>query len=227
MSLAKFLQLVHARPSTDNVFNPWRDTDPLNDLSVQSPAHRLSHLTRYMTERLDTAKLLVIAEAVGFQSGKYSGCAMTSERNLLASGTIGSQFFNGEKYRTSKPVLSNGKNNPEGLIEPTSSVVWKTMMGLCSSHDFVLWNSFAWHPHKLGEPLTNRTPTDDELNSGLETLNAFLSVFPDRKIVAVGRKCEIALAALGVPSIAVRHPANGGATKFKDGMTAILKNREW
>ena len=223
MSIDHFLQLVHARPSTDTVFNPWRDTDPLNDISAQSPEHRLSHLTRYMTERLDTAKLLVVAEAPGFRGGKAGGCAMTSERDLLASGEIGSQFFQGEKYRTSKSVLSNGKNNPDGCIEPTASIVWKTMMGLCGSHDFVLWNSFAWHPHKLGEPLTNRTPTDDELDSGMETLRAFLSVFPDRQIVSVGRKCEMALAALNVPSIAVRHPANGGATKFKEGMTALLK----
>ncbi len=222
MQLEHFLEAVHARPSTDAVFNPWRDTDPLNDASARSPEHRLSHLMRYMTERLHSAKLLLVAEAIGHQGGKFSGCAMTSERGLLSSGQIGSPFFEGEKFRTSKTVLSSGKPNPLGSIEPTASIVWNTMLSLCSSHDFVLWNSFAWHPHHRENPLTNRTPNDSEIESGLVTLEAFLATFPGRRVVAIGRKCETAMAALGVQAIGVRHPANGGAVKFREGMATLI-----
>jgi hypothetical protein len=224
MQLEQFLKLVHERPSTNRVFNPWRDCDPLNDLSEMSPEYRFSHLSRYMNERVDSAKILLIAEAPGFRGAKFSGSAMTSERDVISSGQIGSQYFEGQKFRTSKTILSSGKMNATGSIEPTASIVWKTMLPLCHSHEFVLWNSFAWHPHEDDMPLTNRTPTDMELNHGLEVLQAFLNVFPQRSVVAIGRRCEMALGILGVQACSVRHPANGGASKFKEGIRQCIED---
>lgn len=151
-ALTQFLSNVHARASTPDVFNPWRDYDPLNDLETKSPEHRLDHLTRYMTERLDSAKLLLVAEAPGYLGAKRSGLAMTSERRLLESEILhlDKPYFSGKKYRTSRAVLPSGKLNPDGCLEPTATIVWSRMLGLMDSHDFVLWNSFAWYTGRCG-----------------------------------------------------------------------------
>jgi hypothetical protein len=200
----------------------------LNDLDARAPAHRMSHLSRYMTERASSAKILLVAEAPGYQGAKFSGCAMSSERKLLEANLaldFDQVFFKGEKHRTSKAVLSNGKKNLLGSIEPTATIVWDRMLELCGSHEFVLWNAFALHPHPQGDMLDNRTPTDGEIEQGLGTLQAFLAAFSALQVVAVGRKSEGALGGLGVPYKAVRHPANGGAGKFRDGVSGILQGR--
>jgi len=228
MSIQNFLESVQHRPSTETVFNPWKDYDPQNDLDMNAPRYRFDHLTRYMTERKSSAKMLLVAEATGYQGAKRSGLAMSSERDLLRTNgelqITESKYFSGEKYRTSKVRLPSRKSLLEGSIEPTATIVWNTMTSLMGSHDFVLWNSFAWHSHIAGDMLTNRTPTDDELESGKPTLELFLQTFAGRPVVAVGRKAETILTQFGVPHYPVRHPANGGATKFRNGIEELLQN---
>ena len=232
VTLTPFLALLHARTSSSTVFNPWRDTDSLNDSSPTAPQQRLSHLTRYLEERLNRARWILIAEAPGYQGAKFSGCAMTSERRLLEDTGImppkggnpapTHRFFSGDKFRTSRTLLSNGRQNPAGALEPTATMVWNTMLGLGHSHDFVLWNAFAWHPHHPLNPLTNRTPTDTELESGKDTLKAFLSLFPQGHLIAIGRKSQATLASLGISAHPVRHPANGGGSLFHQQMRGLL-----
>jgi len=223
----KFLELVKAKPSTDTTFNPWRDYDHQNDNDPIAPEYRYYHLTQYMTERLDTARLVIIAEAPGLNGAKFSGIAMTSERRLLDGNFLNTDkpYFAGPKYRTSKLVLANKKEIPDGSLEPTATIVWGRMLELMDSHEFVLWNSYAWHPHDPGNMLSNRTPNDADMEYGLNTLKAFLACFPGKEVVAVGRKAEGALKALGMAYYPVRHPANGGANKFRDGVSEILKKR--
>lgn len=212
-------------PSSDTTFNAWRDFDPANDRDQKAPEHRLSHLTRYMCERIDAAKYLLVAEAPGFCGAKFSGCAMTSERALIEAAQ--SMFdkdihFGGEKFRTSKVTLASGDSIPRGSVERTATVVWDTMLKLCGSHDFVLWNGFAWHPHPKGDMLDNRAPTAKELEQGAEALGAFLEAFPGRDVIAVGGKAVSALTALGVRHAAVRHPSYGGVPEFRSGMGRII-----
>ena len=47
----------------------------------------------------------------------------------------------------------------------------------------------------------------------------FRSRFSDALVIAVGRKAELALGSVGLAFYAaVRHPANGGATAFAEGV---------
>jgi hypothetical protein len=46
--------------------------------------------------------------------------------------------------------------------------------------------------------------------------------FPEARFVAVGTKAKAALETAGIAAMAVRHPANGGATLFAQGMTNIV-----
>ena len=143
---------------------------------------------------------------------------MTSERQLTASPAAGSEFFEGAKRRTSRAPL-----RPAGFTEPTATIVWGKMLeaGL-QGREWVNWNTFAWHPQGA-TPLSNRMLTLDELKAGVPVLEFFLALFPNMPVIAVGEKSRGILEELGVPVVAaVRHPANGGATKFRDGISRVL-----
>lgn len=208
-------------------FNPWFDRDKEHDISSQAPQIRKNQLKAYLSERLASAKYLFIAEALGYQGGHFTGIAMTSERILLghhepvhgipARGT----FQTVERRRTSKPAV-----NAKGMSEPTATIMWKALYKLgVNPYEVVLWNALAWHPYDSDKGmLSNRTPTDTELEKGFPALRVFLDLFPERKIIAVGRKCEQVLDAFGTHYIPVRHPANGGAPKFRRQIKAIMND---
>src|SRR5712675_1181413 len=98
--LDKFLRLLKASPS-GAVFNPWWQIDEENDIGPHSPAIRRKHLTVYFRERLGTAGLAIIGEALGYRGGHFSGIPMTSERMLPGKQPV---ILAGIKpRRTSKP----------------------------------------------------------------------------------------------------------------------------
>jgi hypothetical protein len=199
-------------------FNPWYQCDDNHDISKRAPEIRKKHLKTYLKERIGKAKYLFIAEALGYQGGHFTGIAMTSERILLghhksvhgipANGAFTSIPF----QRTSKLEI-----NKKGMSEPTATIMWKALYKLgIDPYETVLWNALPWHPYKRSDGLlSNRTPTDNELRKGYSALHAFLNLYPDGKIIAVGRKCEQSLSNFGISYIPVRHPANGGAPKFR------------
>ncbi len=210
-------------------FNPWFDRDKAHDCKPEAPEIRQKQLKAYLRERLNSAKYLFIAEALGYQGGHFTGIAMTSERILLghhepvhgipAAGT----FQTIERRRTSKPAL-----NAKGMSEPTATIMWKAIHKLgVNPYEVVLWNALAWHPYDPEAGLlSNRTPTDSELEKGFPALREFLSLFPGREIIAVGRKCEQVLDEFGTGYIPVRHPANGGAPKFRRQFREIINQNQ-
>lgn len=213
-------------PSLPAVFNPWRDVDQEHDIGKESPETRAENLARYLSERIGTAKLVLCAEALGYQGGHFSGIAMTSERILLGhlskSGIHAHDVFLGRCRRTSIVTKKTPKN---GANEPTATVVWGALKKAgIDTRDVVLWNAFAPHPmEKDGAWLTNRKPTKQELALGRPLLERFLGMFPGARTVAVGRVSEELLADIGVKvSAQVRHPAFGGATEFREGVAKLL-----
>jgi hypothetical protein len=208
-------------------FNPWFDQDTKHDISENAPQVRRRQLEAYLAERLKPAKYLFIAEALGYQGGHFTGIAMTSERILLghhqpvhgiaADGT----FTSIPRKRTSKKAV-----NAKGMTEPTATIMWKALHNLgIDPYEVVLWNALAWHPYDpKGGMLSNRTPTDAELKEGFPSLRAFLDLYPDRRIIAVGKKCEQVLDEFGTGYIPVRHPANGGAPKFRRQLKELIRN---
>lgn len=207
-------------------FNPWYDRDTEHDLTADAPMIRKKQLETYLRERLESAEYLFIAEALGYQGGHFTGIAMTSERILLGHhetvhGIPAEGVFQTiEPRRTSKPEV-----NPNGMTEPTATIMWKALYELgINPYRAVLWNALSWHPYDPEEGLlSNRTPTDGELESGFDSLRAFLHLFPGRKVIAVGRKCEQVLDEFGTDYQPVRHPANGGATKFRNQLKALME----
>ena len=215
-SISKFIQSLERTPH--GLFNPWYHRDASNDLLREAPDIRRRQLEAYLTERLGRAKFLFIAEALGYQGGHFTGMAMTSERILLGHqedkyGVKPEHVFRSVSHqRTSKPDLIE-----KGMSEPTATMMWGALIELgIDPYDVVLWNAVPWHPYKKGNYLSNRTPRMNEMEAGLKHLTSFISLFDEAKVIAVGRKCEQSLSELGISHIGVRHPANGGAPKFRE-----------
>lgn len=207
-----------------DVFNPWSENDSDHDLNSTGPQIRRRQLLQYLSERIGTADTLLCAEAIGYQGGHFSGIPMTSER-LLLGGLEHKQLFPGMVFnnltpeRTSHPDLK-----PLGFTEPTATIVWGFLADQqIDSRRVVLWNAFPWHPfHAQRGLLSNRTPTDQELQAGHRVLRKMLALGHFRQVVAVGEKAFQQLQQLEIVSTKVRHPANGGAGKFRSQMLNLL-----
>ena len=223
--LDNFLPLLKASPS-GAVFNPWWQIDEENDIGPQSAATRRKHLTVYFRERLGTAGLAIIGEAIGYRGGHFSGIPMTSERLLLGRSKKvqmkSNDFFSDiNPRRTSKP-----EKCAEGFSEPTATIVWGTLLHLgVRADEFILWNAFPWHSFDSRRGmLSNRMPNKFERAAGLSILKAFLELFSRDQVVALGKIAAAQLEQLGVNAHCVRHPASGGAKLFRE---QIAKIADW
>jgi len=208
-ALARAKRLVETLPSgRPGLFNPWQDRCP-HDAAGNDPAHKLNRLARH----LDCDPEFILAgEAPGYQGCRYSGIAFTSER-LLGEGSI-----------PRIPALS-GRLSTRKLpfSEPSATIVWKTLYQLGIEERTILWNAMQLHPYRRDNLWSNRTPTPEEIRLGEPALRMLIEAFPAAKVVAVGKKSEALLLEMGIPIAgAVRHPANGGATKFAIGLKGLM-----
>ncbi len=208
----------------DNIFNPWFCRDEGNDIDSGSPVVRLLQLKQYLLERKN-ARYLLVGEALGYQGGHFTGIAMTSERILLGkmrhkSITPGHVFSGIEPQRTSRPSVKK-----DGFTEPTATIVWERLITSgFDMRDFILWNVFPWHPYKPEKGiLSNRTPSDNEFERGKPVMLELLKSVNVTKVIAVGEKSRIQLGEMGIDAVMVRHPANGGAPKFREQIIQVIK----
>lgn len=209
-------------------FNPWFEQDREHDRSTEAPKIRRKQLQAYLAERLSTAKYLFIAEALGYQGGHFTGIAMTSERILLGHHKSVHGIPADGAFKTIKPERTSKEAiNKKGMSEPTATIMWKALYNLgIDPYEVVLWNALSWHPYDPAKGLlSNRTPTDAELEYGFSSLQSFLRLFPERELVAVGRKCEQVLDEFGSSYTPVRHPANGGAPKFRSQLRTLMNRK--
>lgn len=209
------------------VFNPWRDFDTYCDIGAQAPVIRTENLKRYLELR-QNAHYLFIAEGLGYQGGHFSGIAITSERIILGNHPDVEQksvLGDWNYQRTSDPEspLLNRTQKLLGFNEPTDTVVWNALNkhGLAAM-DVILWNIFPFHPYKDGKLLSNRTPSNAELDIGIEYAKMLLALVPGMKVVAIGQKAANTLARYGVECEAVPHPSMGGANRFKAAVAEIF-----
>lgn len=203
-----FKDLQNAR--LPNVFNPWGEQceyDATENAFKGRAQRLLTHLSCH-------PKLICIGEAPGYQGARYSGIPFTSER-LLIEGAV-------PRIGSMQGVRLSSRNRP--FSEPSATIMWGALYECGVAEHTVLWNAFPWHPMKDG-PHTNRTPTRDELRAGLPVLEGLLGLFPSATVVAVGQKSAASLKLLGVNIAAcVRHPAMGGASEFRAGISTLFSN---
>jgi uracil-DNA glycosylase len=204
---AGFVERVAER-SYGAAFCMLREADPALECR-EAPRIRRANATAYLNARAGCAPLLLVGEAMGYAGGRFTGIAFTAERTLQAWG----EPFEATSVR------------PEGWAEQSGTIVHGALAALGLEAGAVLWNVVPAHPHRPGEPLSNRTPSVGELRAGAEVLGELIERLAPRAIVAVGRSAERALGELGLPCDAsVRHPANGGATAFRTGLGRYVES---
>jgi uracil-DNA glycosylase len=146
---------------------------------------RRRRLTDYLSRRSE-AQLLLVGEAAGYRGARVSGVPFTSERLLTGSGPA----------------------------EATATIVHRVLAELGVEEDVLLWNVVPTHPHRPGEPASNRRPSAKEIAAARPFLDELAG---RREVVPVGR---IAEAVLGIEGI--RHPSHGGAVAFREGLSRLV-----
>lgn len=201
-------QLVATLPSgLQGLFNPWADRCAL-DLPHNDPAAKLQRLASHLDCQ---PRFILCGEAPGYQGCRHSGIAFTSER-LLMEGVI--------PRLEALPHRLTSRRLP--YSEPSATIVWKVLKHLGIERHTILWNALQMHPYKGDNPETNRTPSHAELTLGAPAMRLLVDAFPEAKVVAIGRKAELLLSDMGVATAGqVRHPANGGATAFAEGLSRL------
>lgn len=109
------------------------------------------------------------------------------------------------------PFTSERQVTGTGPAEASATIVHRTLAELGLVDDVLLWNAVPTHP---GTATSNRRPTAGEVAGGLPFVERLAR---RRRVIAVGR---LAQAATGAPY--VRHPANGGARRFRQGLLESL-----
>jgi uracil-DNA glycosylase len=141
---------------------------------------------RVYLESHRAAPTLLVGEAAGYRGARVSGLPFTSERQLTGSGPA----------------------------EATATIAHGVLAELRLEESVLLWNVVPTHPHRPGEPCSNRRPTRAEVEESLPFLDALAA---SRRLVAVGR---LAAAVLDAPY--VRHPSHGGAQEFRAALVELL-----
>ncbi len=148
-------------------------------------ALRRERLGEYLARRAE-APLMLVGEAAGYRGARVSGLPFTSERQLTGAGPA----------------------------EASATIVHRVLAELGLEEHVLLWNLVPTHPHRAGEPDSNRRPTPAEVAAARSFVDE-LAV--RRRVIAVGRLAE------GVLDVAsVRHPAHGGAADFRAGLRRLL-----
>ena len=142
-------------------------------------------LADYLATRV-VAELLLVGEAAGYRGARVSGIPFTSERQLSGHGPA----------------------------EASATIVHRVLAELGLEEHVLLWNVVPTHPHRPGEPDSNRRPRADEIEASRPFLDELSA---GRRVVPVGRIAEAALGAAGI-----RHPSHGGATEFRAGLAALV-----
>ncbi len=201
--------LIETIPSgLPRLFNPWKDSCP-HDAPGNGPDEKLRRLSRHLD---CDPEFILVGEAPGYAGCRYSGIAFTSER-LLGDGAI----------PRIPPLTRRLSTRNLPFSEPSATIVWKTLYRLGIAERTVLWNALQMHPFRADALWSNRTPTPAEIALGAPAMRTLVEAFPAARIIAVGKKADGLLSEMGIKtSGAVRHPANGGATEFAQGLKNLM-----
>lgn len=188
-----------------DTFNPYAQMNPEVDRE-DAVLTRRANLEAYLRACSPQPLLFLLAEAPGPWGCRFSGVPITAEAQLLDPDFP----LNGHQ--------SSLRDEPYG--EYSATIFW----GLLREEfpRFVVWNAFPLHPHRPGEPFTIRPPRRRELKQFEELTAGLIDIFNPGRVLAVGRKAERTLAEIDVTATYVRHPSQGGANLFREGVQQAL-----
>lgn len=191
--------------------------DATNQYASDGPAGnaiRRANLRRALEYAHDLEpKVLLVGEAPGYLGARRTGVPFTSERLLLAGVDPPGLFGVARGFTCA---------TDDGRIaaEQTATIVWRELRAL--GVVAVGWNAYPFHPHRPGNPQSNRPPRAREVREGQVFLAQMRAFFPTSSVIAMGNTANRALTLLDIPHTKVRHPAQGGARLFAEGLRAAL-----
>ncbi len=192
-------------PSSERLFNLYRDCHPELD-RAEAPLIRQRNLRRYLEAYEALPAVLLLAEAPGPWGCRFSGVPLTSEAQLL------------DRTFPLQGEPSSWAERPHR--EYSARIYWRVMQPYFPR--FFTWSVVPLHPHQPGNPLSIRTPTQQEVRCWLPLTQALVEALAPQQVIAVGRKAEFALQTLRISYTYVRHPSQGGARQFETGIRALL-----
>ncbi|MBF2754391.1 MAG: uracil-DNA glycosylase [Gammaproteobacteria bacterium AqS3] len=192
----------------DNVFNPYTDRCPVYD-RINAPLIRGRCLGRVLRRaaatRLDA---IWVGRDLGHRGGRRTGLAFADDVNL--PGHLARWGLRTQRATSGEP-----------MAETTAAVIWDVLRQIESP--IFLWNIFPLHPHRRGEPFSNRTHNAQEGRAGEELLIRMIEWLAPRRVIAVGGDAFAALSrrSAGVEVVRVRHPSYGGRSEFLNSMRGL------
>ncbi len=186
---------------------------------VRGNAIRRSNLRRYL-EELDAIgpRMLLVGEAVSHRGGRLTGIAFVSEAVLLN----GVALANGRRILGAERGYRKADPSTPVSTEASATMVWGTIRAIEPLP--LLWNAFPFHPFVAGNPLSNRMPAPMELAIGERFVRRLIRLFDIESVAAIGNQAALTLTRLGFAHEKVRHPSQGGKTKFVAGMARLTRS---
>ena len=179
---------------------------------------RRRNLRLYLEEHAEIGPtILLIGEAPSYRGGRLSGIPFVSETVMLGGVETASGRVLGVDHGYRKATLG-----PRLSTEASATMVWETIREIEPLP--LLWNAFPFHPFHAGDANTNRVPTSAELLVGQPFIERMLRLFPIRQVVAIGNQASGSLARMEIEHVKVRHPSQGGKTKFVAGMASVWQS---
>ena len=185
---------VFPTPSTDILFNPYRDRHAEFD-QPDAVSIRRDNVRRYLACYEKRPPVLLLAEAPGPWGCRFSGVPLVSEAQLV------DEAF---------PIHGQPSSLKAPHHEYSATIYWRVLRPYFPH--FFTWNSVPYHPHRRGE-----------VAASADVLAALLEILQPERLLAIGRKAEYALAKIGAEATYVRHPSQGGAKLFEAGVRAAMR----
>lgn len=203
----KFINLLK-ETKIKGYFNVWNQTSEKDKLK-NADEIRCNNLRNFLIDR-ENAEYIIIGEAPSY-GARYTGIPMTSEENFNNHPEI----FSKNRYKTT----SLGINS-----ETTASIVWDEILKSDKAgKNFVMWNAFAFH-NSNEEYVQAPNITQLTCPENLKILKTFLNLFPNRKIIAMGRTTQETVGYALTEY--VRHPSHGGEKSFREDLKSMIENKD-
>lgn len=203
--LGRFSALLQALATPD-------DAEFLYDRATPAGSLRARNLDRYLDlVAAGRPTTVLVAEAPGYRGATITGVPFMSVRELAA-----------------RPGLVTGAPAGDGFEVPaahlgwelSAAAVWRALESWPPPLP-VAWPIYPNHPFRGVDRTTNRAPRAGEVRAGAPIALELIRALGVRRVVAIGRKAQGALALAGIRAFPVRHPAQGGAAEFAAGMAAL------
>lgn len=87
MSVDQFIAQLRGRAAIESVANPYNCYELGVDATQEAFFQRCLQLAAYLRHRLETARIIMVAEAPGYQGARFSGLAMTRKHSCQGEWT--------------------------------------------------------------------------------------------------------------------------------------------